>query len=347
MVLADKANLDLAKKSGATPGFMAAQQGHHETVGLLADKGANLDLANKRGSTPVSMAAQNGHHEVVCLLADKGANLGLARTNGTTPVFLAAQYGHHETVRVLADKGANLVLANKNGKTPIGNAKDLSTVATLLAASRGTANRPDPLGVLPVARCAALASVDADRRTAFEALLAAHLAAAAPSNGPPTAPALLAATASLLESETPSEALVAEVAGRFAPVHRLSAASQGAVLCVLCVDALAGGSKHERLLSVLEQGSGVLRLNAPNQLGRTALQSVDAAAAEGTEDEKRAARELAHLLTTRTFATPLRATPAAICRRPRPAPSPLPPLTSLPQTVPTTSSRARATATPR
>jgi len=49
--------------------LMAAENGHHEVVRVLADKGANLDLADKDGLTPLSAAMQQGHDEVVEFLS--------------------------------------------------------------------------------------------------------------------------------------------------------------------------------------------------------------------------------------------------------------------------------------
>jgi ankyrin repeat protein len=119
-VLADKgANLDLAAEDGATPVFVAAQDGHHEVVRLLADNGANLDLANKNGTTPVLIAAKNGHHEVVRVLAENGANLDLAAKNGATPVLMAAQCGHLEVVRILNQYKARLHDPADNGNTSL------------------------------------------------------------------------------------------------------------------------------------------------------------------------------------------------------------------------------------
>jgi len=80
---------------------MAAQNGHHEVVRVLADKGANLDLAKKDGATPVFMAAQNGHHNVVRVLANMGANLDLKDKYGRTPLSMARQKGHHEVASFL------------------------------------------------------------------------------------------------------------------------------------------------------------------------------------------------------------------------------------------------------
>ena len=56
-------------QGGATPLFIASQNGHLEVVlSLLSDAGADKDIAMQGGGTPLSIASQSGHLEVVCLL---------------------------------------------------------------------------------------------------------------------------------------------------------------------------------------------------------------------------------------------------------------------------------------
>ena len=110
--------VDKALGDGTTPVSLAAEYGHHEIVGMLADMGADLDLTDENGFTPVYVAAQNGHPEVVRVLADNGANLDLAMEGGTT-VFIAAQNGHLEVVRILHQYKARLHEPANNGTTAL------------------------------------------------------------------------------------------------------------------------------------------------------------------------------------------------------------------------------------
>jgi len=107
-------DLELADSEGFNPVFVAAEQGHHEMVRVLADNGANLDLELKnglKGWTPVYVAAKYGHHEVVGLLTDKGVNLDTRDKLGRTALYMAASKGYDETVRLLVKSGANTDLA--------------------------------------------------------------------------------------------------------------------------------------------------------------------------------------------------------------------------------------------
>ena len=47
--------------NGATPAFIAAQNGHIDVLRVLKELGANLDTPMNDGATPAFIAAQNGH----------------------------------------------------------------------------------------------------------------------------------------------------------------------------------------------------------------------------------------------------------------------------------------------
>ena len=62
-------NVDQAKNDGATPLYVAAQEGFTEIVKLLITEGkADVDKAENDGATPLYIAAQEGNAEVVELL---------------------------------------------------------------------------------------------------------------------------------------------------------------------------------------------------------------------------------------------------------------------------------------
>eukprot|EP00729_Bicosta_minor_P011590 gene11590-biopygen26054 len=55
--------------TGATPAYMAAQEGHADCLKLLLEHGAKPNQARTTdGTTPACMAAQNGHAECLKLL---------------------------------------------------------------------------------------------------------------------------------------------------------------------------------------------------------------------------------------------------------------------------------------
>jgi ankyrin repeat protein len=62
---------------------------------LVTTLGADVNKADVKGASPLFVAAQNGHLEVLrCLLQDFGADVNQATIGGTTPMMIAAQHGH-------------------------------------------------------------------------------------------------------------------------------------------------------------------------------------------------------------------------------------------------------------
>ncbi len=55
--------------NGVTALHVAAQNGRHDVVRLLLDKGAQVDTAMRGGFTPLHIAAKNGHLKIVKMLA--------------------------------------------------------------------------------------------------------------------------------------------------------------------------------------------------------------------------------------------------------------------------------------
>ena len=90
-LVAAGADVNRAKNTGATPVWIAAQEGHAEAIEALARLGADVNRANNTGATPVYIAAQNGHAEAIEALARLNTNVKRAEENGATPVYIAAQ----------------------------------------------------------------------------------------------------------------------------------------------------------------------------------------------------------------------------------------------------------------
>ena len=59
---------------------------------LLAKEGVDVNQAMDGGATPLYIASQNGHCEVVSmLLAKEGVDVNQARDDGATPLFTRTQ----------------------------------------------------------------------------------------------------------------------------------------------------------------------------------------------------------------------------------------------------------------
>ena len=92
-------------RDGATPLYMASQDGHVEVVkALLTHQQIDVNKARtKYGDTPILIASANGHEQVVkVLIVDPRVNVNQARaTDGATPLFIASLNRHVEMVKGL------------------------------------------------------------------------------------------------------------------------------------------------------------------------------------------------------------------------------------------------------
>ena len=77
--------------------------------------GADKDQTLNSGATPLYIAAQNGHLDVVRHLVEVGADKDQALNSGATPLYIAAQNGHLDVVRHLVEVGADKDQANNQG----------------------------------------------------------------------------------------------------------------------------------------------------------------------------------------------------------------------------------------
>ncbi|XP_078312029.1 uncharacterized protein LOC144618901 [Crassostrea virginica] len=85
-----------------------------ETVKCLLQKGANVNLCNKVGASPLYMACQNGHESTARLLLINKAVVNLCKTNGASPLYIAHQKGHSSIENLLLKHGADLKLRELN-----------------------------------------------------------------------------------------------------------------------------------------------------------------------------------------------------------------------------------------
>ena len=88
-------NVNQAQKDGATPLYIASQNGHPEVASLLlAKEGVRVNQAlEKDGLTPLFIASRNGHTEVVSLLlAKEGVVVNHLFTPSIVPFLIAFVY---------------------------------------------------------------------------------------------------------------------------------------------------------------------------------------------------------------------------------------------------------------
>ena len=95
--------------SGQSALYFAAINGYSDAVTALLDAGADCDIKDKLGFTPIMAACQEGHHEIVKKLIEKGgANPELPDNYGYFPIHQAAQNDRAEAVKVLLENNVNV-----------------------------------------------------------------------------------------------------------------------------------------------------------------------------------------------------------------------------------------------
>ena len=62
------------------------------------------------GARPLYVAAENGHVETLKYLVDNGAEVNQCRNDGISPFFVAAENGQLETLKFLQSRGAGTIM---------------------------------------------------------------------------------------------------------------------------------------------------------------------------------------------------------------------------------------------
>eukprot|EP00105_Crassostrea_gigas_P038197 XP_019922345.1 PREDICTED: ankyrin-1-like [Crassostrea gigas] len=119
LLLDNGAYINLCDKDGASPLYMACQNGYDRTVELLLDNGADINLCDEDGASPLYISCQNGHDSTVQLLLDNGADINLCDKDGASPLYIACQNGYDRTVRLLLSNGADINLCASDGGSPL------------------------------------------------------------------------------------------------------------------------------------------------------------------------------------------------------------------------------------
>ena len=107
---------------GRTPAFVAAGNGHTDSLQVLVHAKADIDKARTDdGTTPAFMVAQAGHTDSLQVLVHAKADIDQAKSiDGATPAFVAAQHGHTESLQVLVHAAADVTRClDGNGWCPL------------------------------------------------------------------------------------------------------------------------------------------------------------------------------------------------------------------------------------
>ena len=153
LLLKAGADPNLACSDGATPLFAAALNGYQVIVELLLKAGADPNQACSDGATSLFAAAFNGYQVIVELLLKAGADPDQAKYTGVMPLYVAAQNGHQAVTELLLKAGAAPNQARtRDGATPLYVAaqNDHQTVVELLLKAGADPNQAKYTGVMPL-----------------------------------------------------------------------------------------------------------------------------------------------------------------------------------------------------
>jgi ankyrin repeat protein len=73
----------------------------------------DVNQCNDIGASPLYIACQNGHLDIVLQLLDKKVNTDVNKCcdSGASPLYIACQHGHLDIVLQLLDKKVNTIVA--------------------------------------------------------------------------------------------------------------------------------------------------------------------------------------------------------------------------------------------
>jgi ankyrin repeat protein len=181
-LIAQKANLDLQGRDGATALWLAAENNQLDVVKALLKANADPNIQDHTGWSALMRAvyqgnlkcveaiaeksrqevnrglligAVTGHTEVAKILLDYGAEVDSRAEDGSTALMIAASKGNSDLVALLLKAGADPGLADKSGSTApaIAGAKGFNDLAATLrqapvpaGKSSATPNPAEPTG---------------------------------------------------------------------------------------------------------------------------------------------------------------------------------------------------------
>ncbi len=110
LLLRNGATAGASNHDGATPMFLAAQNGSAAMIELLLKAGADVNApVLAHGETALMMASRSGSMDAVKTLLDHGARINAKDTlRGTTALMWAAEQGHVAVVALLTARGADV-----------------------------------------------------------------------------------------------------------------------------------------------------------------------------------------------------------------------------------------------
>jgi hypothetical protein len=129
LLLALKANIDIANKDGDTPLHFSVRYDQYNNTEQLIKVGANLNIGNKKGESPIFECARTGNIGMMRLLYTSGANHYEKNNNGDNLINVCVKdcipsSDKVSMIRFLIDRGLDTEDKNKDSKTSLEIVKD-------------------------------------------------------------------------------------------------------------------------------------------------------------------------------------------------------------------------------
>lgn len=119
LLIKNGADINLWKKNGASPLYIACIKGHDSIVKILLSQGASINSYSQDGGSLLCKACQEGQRTAVETLLRNGADVNILAKDGSSPLNIACRKRLYEIVRVLLKYDANVNLCDKNGTSPL------------------------------------------------------------------------------------------------------------------------------------------------------------------------------------------------------------------------------------
>lgn len=114
------AGINAGSAEGAVPRLhRAAARGYLAVASYLLTNRADVNLADKSGDRPIHHAVKGGHKAMVELLLAHGADGNAKGARDDTPLHAAASFGFLQVAQVLFEAGAQVNARNRNYQTPL------------------------------------------------------------------------------------------------------------------------------------------------------------------------------------------------------------------------------------
>ncbi|CAC5417482.1 unnamed protein product [Mytilus coruscus] len=112
-------NVNHCRIGGASPLFMACQEGHAEVVHILINNKAEVNKCNNKEISPLFIACQKEHTEVVQMLTKNKRDINKCNDKNVSHLDIVYYYGHTVVVQMLVNNKADINKCRKTGESPI------------------------------------------------------------------------------------------------------------------------------------------------------------------------------------------------------------------------------------